>query len=618
MNREKAALLVFLLSALMVLSLSYSIILIGGLSSKNVEPTFSRSNSRNARSSQLHDSSHAQQSGKFPPWGNFTFKKTNISANCPVAILPEDPMLVCVDTPAKGIPIQHNASWNIIVRYPGTYYVPLNGYGMARGTNGDSYLSVNKSMYLAPTGGMFSVVVGFRAWAHNITALKSSYLRVVNSTLKTRNELIFTFKVLPNATPGYYPILFEFRDVGNRVLNALLIWVRILPKAVVRITSQPRELSGDGNLHMTVSGTVTYQNGTPVKGGNILITLNRTKKEAGVVIGRGAVLHGRFTVSCSLPPQIPAGKYSVVAHYTGPGIYPSNSDPELIVRRTPHINATAVKNGTKVIVRGTVHYNGVPLNGTVAVGSDGRNAQVISINLTNGTFSTVLNGSMWSVTIKYLGSDFYLPTEKTIKIQEKYTPRFPLRWPSERVGWIFYAFLMPLAGGIAYILISRRKPAPIEPRHREDSTNGNPVQIVLPRRVFLLGEKIKVVISEECEASLDSSPLGKGTEFELMLGEGMHRFEACGKSVDFWVLSPREAVVKLYELHFLDFADSKGIPTDNRTPYEIAKLLIREGIPDNVLDVASVFVIARYSIREVSESDFWRMFSILEGLEVFK
>ena len=225
---------------------------------------------------------------------------------------------------------------------------------------------------------------------------------------------------------------------------------------------------------------------------------------------------------------------------------------------------------------------------------------------------------MWSVTIKYLGSDFYLPTEKTIKIQEKHTLSFPLRWPSERMGWIFYAFLMPLVGGITYILISRRKPAPIEPRHKEDSTNGNPVQIVLPRRVFLLGEKIKVVISEECEASLDSSPLGKGTEFELMLGEGMHRFEVCGKSVDFWVLSPREAVVKLYELHFLDFAGSKGISTDNRTPHEIARLLIREGIPDNVLDVASVFVIARYSIREVSESDFWRMLSILEGLEVFK
>ena len=117
---------------------------------------------------------------------------------------------------------------------------------------------------------------------------------------------------------------------------------------------------------------------------------------------------------------------------------------------------------------------------------------------------------------------------------------------------------------------------------------------------------------------VDGDSFGTGERFELTLSPGRHVLTAGRGKIELYVLPPRDAIIRLYELHFLPFAESLGVPTRVRTPLEIARALIEKGVDRNVLlPIARIFIKAKYSETPVYDSDFWVVVDSLRRLGVF-
>ncbi|NJF24910.1 carboxypeptidase-like regulatory domain-containing protein [Thermococcus sp. Bubb.Bath] len=609
MDRRRVSLLVFLLSALMVLSLSYAMIPSGGLVHLKSPP---KSEAHKAPSRLRHSESPPLTKGDIPISSRFVFKEVNFSISCPVAILPNNPMLVCTDAPAKGVPLPNDLSWKMYVRYRGTYYIPIRGEGIPSGVNGEGYLKVDRPLITVPVGGNFSLSLT-PLYSGNVTLRSSKYFHIINVS-KLPFNVTLAFHVSENAPPGYYPLFFSLRW-DNRV-NVLLMWVHVLPRAVVRITSMPSLLKGNGELEMKVSGTVEYSNGTPIRNGTVTVTVNRTKREKGVIVGTGKVENGKFNVKCQIPSGVPAGSYEVVAHYTGKDIYPGNSDPELIIKRLPEIDANLTSSPTGTVIRGFVHYRELPINGSVTLRLDTENGTLtIPLNLSDGRFTLKINQTLRSADISYPGDKFYLPSDKKIRVGDGFNNllSFGLEVRGEKLALISSSVIIL---GLVFMLL-RKQPvlnqdlSPKSPTGNDKPSNG----FFLSRCVFIPSEEIHLDIPEDCETYLDGKPLNSPNLSGL--GLGRHTIEACGNSVDFWVLPAKEAVVKLYELHFLPFAGSR-VSIHNKTPYEIANSLLSGGLSSSVSAVADVFTVSRYSLRPVGEADFHKIVASMESLGVFE
>lgn len=607
MDRVRVSLLVFLLSVLMVLSLSYALIPQGGLARGILELRDNSTGEKTINTTQ----SHVLREDNVPPKTNFTFKPTNITAPCPVSLYPDNPYLVCVDTPAKGIPIPDNETWDMVVKQPGVYYVPVEVYGLLKGVYKFEYLKIDKPLQKAPIGGTFSVNITSIA-AGSLVFKKSKYLEIVNST-ELPMEFRYTIHVSDDAPPGYYPLFFDL-NLSGYIESALLAWVRVLPRAVVKITSMPSTLRGNGKLIMQVAGTVTYPSGDPIGRGTITITLNRSKTEEGIVVGVSDIVNGTFNVTCEIPPEVPAGSYSVVAHYTGPDAYPGNSDPEVFIRRYPEIDANITDdNGT--VITGFLHYKNVPLNGSVTlIVETGNGLLRIPLEVHNGIFNVTINSTVKSVKVLYPGNGLYLPIEKTVYLKSA-RGVFGIEFHTSSRKVILYSISTLIAIGIAGIVVKRVRIMAINETPVPKALEFSNVQTLsIKRRVFLEGETLELS-DVGCEVKLDGKPLNKG---RVELNEvGIHVLEVCNKNLKLWVLPPKDAVVMLYKLHFLPFA-SKYVSVNNKTPYEIALALSEKGFSKEVFQIAWIFIDALYSLKDINRRDFFRMVNYLQLVGVFE
>jgi len=638
MRRERYALLLLLLILLATLTLGYegSSSAGGGGKTRNalsglfmeISKSFTKAGSRPTQMGSFNPNSFG--GGNYRPGvptSNFSFKPTDKKTRCPVAILPEDPMLVCVERPARSVPL---LSWNLpedfdmIVWYRGTYYLPYvespSGPVPLKGVNCQPRYRLDTETPIVMT--TYGVSKEFRVYTNFTGPLNYTSglpLRVISRT-ENGSTAVYTFEVPPvgrNYTPGYYPVfIFTSNKTGR---TALLMWVALLEKPVVEITDYPEALSGNGNLRMPIEGTVMYPNGSPVRDGLVTVTLNRTKNTTGTIVGVVRVSNGTFNLTAVVPEGEMPGSYHIVAHYRGYLAYPSNSDPLVTIKRVPEVELKRL-NGTIVIF---LNWNGNPLPNrtiTVTVGN-------MSLNLTTdekGYAYLRISSATGTVRIVYRGDDLYLPLNETLEIPPREkgkettsSPEFKTKHLLDISRIIKLVSGLFLAVGIAYVVL-KRKNLPELPL-QSPKVFREPLKVLSPvRRVFLPNEPIRIVLNRPAEAFLDGELLGKGDAFELRPDVGTHVFSAEDVSFEFHVLPPREAVIKAYNLHFLPYVESLGVPTERRTPFEIVRALRSKGLDDPALEaIASLFVLADYAERPLESRDFIEFVEALEKLGVF-
>ncbi len=168
-------------------------------------------------------------------------------------------------------------------------------------------------------------------------------LTLLARSLGVPARLVTGYLVDPNAETqsvemiqahAYTEVLFD--DLGWIVLDATPsgeIWI---PEAPVNRTPTNTTITYQDEYVLvgscfTVAGTVVDDQGNDVSGLDVLVYLKKEKYEEGILAGRGAVVAGRFNVTCLFPLGLPGGEYNVDAHTLGNEVYMDSwSDPPIV------------------------------------------------------------------------------------------------------------------------------------------------------------------------------------------------------------------------------------------------------------------------------------------------
>ncbi|WP_457751391.1 DUF4129 domain-containing protein [Thermococcus sp.] len=637
MNREKYALLLLSMIFLATLTLGYSAIGYIGEDNKTHNLfTLMESNGsekpRNYTNSPLKPiNGTPQPSGNIEsptvPTSNFTFTPTNENISCPVAILPYDPRLVCIDRPAKSVPI---LSWDLpkrfkmVVWYSGIYYLPYVSNHSApvpiKGINGPLNFSIDTQNPIIVTTYFhsleFNVSTNFSGFINFSSAIPLN-LTDIN---KRDGKHVYTFRILvtnKSYTPGYYP-LFIYTFDEHRV--ALLMWITLLEKPSVTITSYPTVLSGNGRLSMQITGRVIFPNGTPVSDGIITITINRTKNSPGIIVGKGRVHEGVFNVTAYVPKDEPPREYHIIAHYSGYLAYPANSDPTVIIKRIPEVKVDLV-NGTPRLF---FNWDGIALaNRTLTIKMGDK---IVSVTTDEHGYVYLPATNKTNIKVIYPGDQYYLPVNETVTLPVK----SPLKSSgktalgqgsnSDYLKWIIILGLTLLVGAVYVAKYRKPQSNHIKKNLHPPKITTKSLKFIAPkRRVFLPDEEIEIILNRPEKVFIDGKPVGDGSRFKLKLKEGRHVLSAGELKMDVHVLPARDAIIKAYTEHFLPFVEAAGVTTSKLTPFELSRVLSKNGLnPDAITTVTRLFVVADYGEKRVSPKEFQEFVKALKTLGVFE
>ncbi|ASJ09701.1 hypothetical protein A3L11_10830 [Thermococcus siculi] len=513
----------------------------------------------------------------------------------------------------------------MVVWYPGLYHLPrVTSRGdviVLKGINDDAPIRTNSPLTFASPGEYLRVRFRVACGAENVSVHFAFYGTLSNIS-SDGNFTIMEYRApIPGNRPtGYYPF-FVTAEYNNETY-AMLAWVAVLRRPIVEITNYPSEIFGNELRHVVISGRVYYPDGTPVPGGVVRVTLNQSKGVAGFNLGSGIVRNGVFNVSAVVRDSIPPGKYQLIAYYRGYAAAPSDSDPVVSIRREPQLRVED-RNGTLSI---RLYWKNVPLSNRTLRIVSGNKSLAITTDENGLAVLSLESIDPGEVRVLYDGDDLYLPVNRLVRVKVgtasdrdastslisrllKYLPY--LRLP-----------LFLLAASVVAVSVGRRIRRPNVNIHglvRDGARIGKAEFIEPRRRVFIPGESVYVSLSEEAPLEVDGNVLGEGREFDLALSPGRHLLRTNGDEMEVHVLPVRNAVLALYELHFLPFARSSGIFERPLTPYEIVNRLSSKGLDRKSLStIADIFVRARYSDLPVGEEDFWRLLRAMERLGVFE
>ncbi|AFK22106.1 transglutaminase domain-containing protein [Pyrococcus sp. ST04] len=229
---------------------------------------------------------------------------------------------------------------------------------------------------------------------------------------------------------GHYKINLLAKCAKGEVPLTLLVTVAYRTKT--DILSLPDTVTpGEA---FVVEGTVKTQEGLPVPAGEVVIELRRNKNEKGVIIGRGNVTDGRFSIKCKAPRIV--GEFHVVAVYRGYDIYyPSTSDPTIKIVDKAEIY---IQSQQKLVVGRVARISGFlgTANGVVLKSEpikvlvDGREYSTV-ITKEDGSFFLNLilpNPGRHNITLVYEGNEWVEGTTKSLLI---ISVSVSLRYPRE-------------------------------------------------------------------------------------------------------------------------------------------------------------------------------------------
>jgi hypothetical protein len=181
-----------------------------------------------------------------------------------------------------------------------------------------------------------------------------------------------------------------------------------------------------------VNGTVLTIEGEPVSMGRVLVLLNRTKEQQGIVIGFGRTdQEGRFTIACAVTNESDEwlGNFVLVARFVGEEDFlRSDSDPTVVVRANTTLSLNFTQDGRMLNPTGTLLNDKMkPVSDAVEVRING--STVARLKTTeNGTFSASLelDYGVYDLEVLFGGSLKYLPSNASVICDHRGTPTLRL------------------------------------------------------------------------------------------------------------------------------------------------------------------------------------------------
>ena len=181
-----------------------------------------------------------------------------------------------------------------------------------------------------------------------------------------------------------------------------------------------------------VNGTVLTIEGKPVSMGRVLVLLNRTKEQQGIVIGFGRTdQEGRFTIACAVTNESDQwlGNFVLVAKFVGEEDFlRSDSDPAIFVRANTTLSLGLTQDGRMLNLTGTLLNDKMkPISDTVEVRINGSIVARLKTS-ENGTFSTSLelDYGVYDLEVFFGGSLNYLPSNASVICDHRGTPTLRL------------------------------------------------------------------------------------------------------------------------------------------------------------------------------------------------
>jgi hypothetical protein len=426
---------------------------------------------------------------------------------------------------------------------------------------------------------------------------------------------------------GKYQVEISCRDIIKKVD------VSIIDKTKTTIEKIPRLVKKDNTFY--VEGKVLDSLNNPVNGGEVYITLNKTKNSSGIIVGKGYLANGIYKIKCTLPKNISVGDYEIIAHYNGSLYYlPSDSDPKIKVISEVEINCSIKKINDTNIIKGKLYEkSGEPLkNEKIRIIVDNRS--YITYTNNNGEFNYSLNldNGNHTISIVYEGNAYYLPKNIThtifvnnsadiIPLITKNQTLNATNTQSFRNGgiptyyYLLIAFLSCVVVGCAYKY--RDKFKEIKKLKKYPTNPTNPIDIIfeIPDNIPVWEERkeltIKIKGVKNPELYVNDEKIGNGNEFKLTFNKGIHTITAkkgnLKKCRKLYVVDYSEEIINLYK-KFLNYTNIYYKPL---TPYEIYKQLKNKDSEklSNLYAITKIFELVKYKKIKVSREEFINFYS---------
>lgn len=173
-----------------------------------------------------------------------------------------------------------------------------------------------------------------------------------------------------------------------------------------------------------VSGTVLTNLGNPVERMDMTIYGAEKKWSERFQWGNGTAVDGAFNITCQVPQDIDIGNYQVIAVAKANSKYAtSESDPIVTIASFTEVSATApdrVLLGKYFMVKGNLQEDSdVPVS-TQTVDIQINHANFTVLTNEEGEFEIIhslLSDGNYSIDIRYSGSEFYDPSNKTVYVK---------------------------------------------------------------------------------------------------------------------------------------------------------------------------------------------------------
>ncbi len=348
--------------------------------------------------------------------------RISVDPGQPVHIsLPSDRWIIVNGTPLHKVTLRFT--------YPGNYYYPVVTLGWSptvyalsvHVTGGRLYLNTDDPVVTGLPGDNVEVMVNGRLTGSyilspNVRVVSPLFSRLVVMSRFPSFSAMRTFYVPKTVPPSFYPVkVIATTSYGEK--SILLFWVHITGTlsvdSFVPESLDPNERIVRGGLIHVVGSAVP--DGGNLSHGRVYVSLLRNLTSSSLMIGNGTVINGKFKVACSLPGELPVGRYLVVTKVVSINYKPADDISAITVsaRTKTRLMIPSVVPAGNLTVRGAVvDDSGAGVAGNVSIILDDYSLGTINTSrLGYFALNVPVSPGTHTLTALYPGSGAYLPSK---------------------------------------------------------------------------------------------------------------------------------------------------------------------------------------------------------------